>query len=215
MSEKPKEPRRNLPDVLEFDFAEEPQKPAPYAPVVIQPDPTPADKKEKKAAAAKDPAIATFSVTTQPQPEKKTMPSITPPNVNDFRRNAERQAREQKSATALLSGVAYSIIGGIVFVALLAGFGGYVLWKQIKNQSVTVAQIEAKFDGEVRVLQENLHRTQEELAVQQALLKQQQETTNRLAALSEETASALRTERAIRARETAGLQQRVRRLENR
>jgi len=55
--------------------------------------------------------------------------------------------------TSILSGVGLGLLLIIVGCATLSAFGGYVLWKQIQQQSVTVAQMEQKFNKDLADLQ--------------------------------------------------------------
>ncbi len=59
-----------------------------------------------------------------------------PPNLDDFRRNTERQSREQKSFGNVLATITYSILVAFILVTALAGYGGYILFQRIKLQSL-------------------------------------------------------------------------------
>jgi uncharacterized protein HemX len=54
----------------------------------------------------------------------------------------ERQIKEQKTVHSLLNGVALALVCGVLLVAALAATGGYVLWKQLQNQSASLAILE-------------------------------------------------------------------------
>jgi hypothetical protein len=152
------------------------------------------------------------------EPMPTQMPTIQP-TISDFRRNTDRQRREQKAASTLLSGVAYAFLGGLLLLAVLAGFGGYVLWKQIQNQSVTVAQLNAKVDQQDIQLSQRIEQLQQEIKTeaeaQAAVEQQQQEKIGKLMALQEKAASALRDEKDARAKDIALLIKRIQKLENR
>lgn len=90
---------------------------------------------------------------SNPQNHSKTM---TNPSFSQYQQNVHRQSREQKAVGSILSGVAITLISLIVLVAFLAGLGGWVLWRQIQNQSVTVAQLDTKFIQENRSLRSDL-----------------------------------------------------------
>jgi uncharacterized protein HemX len=150
-------------------------------------------------------------------PMPTQIPTIQP-TISDFRRNTDRQRREQRAATNLLSGVAYIFLGGLVLLAVLAGFGGYVLWKQIKNQSVTVAQLNAKVDQQDTELSQRIEQIREEIKAQAeaqaATDQQQQDRIGKLASLQEKVAAALREEKDARAKDVVLLAKRLQKLEN-
>jgi hypothetical protein len=54
----------------------------------------------------------------------------------------ERQIKEQKTVSNVLNGMALALICGILLVTALAGTGGYVLWKQLQDQSASLAVLE-------------------------------------------------------------------------
>lgn len=76
--------------------------------------------------------------------EKNTMAHIINHKPIDGKRNIERQAREQRTINQVLSGITLTIILGIVFVGALASTGGYILWRQIQDQSTTIADLESR-----------------------------------------------------------------------
>ena len=143
------------------------------------------------------------------------MSTLSPPSINDFRKNAERQRREQRSTATLVSTASYFFLGGLVLIAVLAGFGGYVLWKQIKNQSVTVAQLDTKYAEKVDTLEQNDAQTKKALVEQIALNQQQQEKITKIVVLIEKASTALREEKDARIREIGKIVQRIQRLESR
>jgi uncharacterized protein HemX len=69
------------------------------------------------------------------------------------KRSIDRQRKEQRAVTSILSGVGLGLLLIIVGCATLSAFGGYVLWKQIQQQSVTVAQMEQKINKDLADLQ--------------------------------------------------------------
>jgi predicted PurR-regulated permease PerM len=80
------------------------------------------------------------------------MNGSTPAALN-VKRSIDRQRKEQRAVTSILSGVGLALLLIIVGCASLSLFGGYVLWKQIQQQSVTVAQMEQKFNKDLAELQ--------------------------------------------------------------
>ncbi len=115
---------------------------------------------------------ATDSLNSKP---KNTMPTSPTTPLSSYTKNIERQSREQKAVGTLLSGVGLSLLVVVTFVALCAGFGGYVLYKQIRNQSVTIENLQASTDNQLADLNETLVKTREELATTDRLLKAQNE----------------------------------------
>lgn len=160
------------------------------------------------------PEPSTEKTSNHPKPMSTLSPSPNP-TISDFRRNADRQRREQKSVTTLVSGVAYALIGSIILVAGLAGFGGYVLWKQIQDQAVTVAQVNAKLDGEVALLKADLEQLKKFATDQAAFDIEVKEKLGKIAASTERIAAGVREERDTRAKEITALQKRLTRIENR
>lgn len=86
------------------------------------------------------------------QEEKNEMNASTPAALN-VKRSIDRQRKEQRAVTSILSGVGLGLLLIIVGCATLSAFGGYVLWKQIQQQSVTVSQMEQKFNKDLAELQ--------------------------------------------------------------
>jgi len=86
------------------------------------------------------------------QEEKNEMNGSTPAALN-VKRSIDRQRKEQRAVTSILSGVGLGLLLVIVGCATLSAFGGYVLWKQIQQQSVTVAQMEQKINKDLADLQ--------------------------------------------------------------
>ena len=86
------------------------------------------------------------------QEEKNEMNGSTPAALN-VKRSIDRQRKEQRAVTSILSGVGLGLLLIIVGCATLSAFGGYVLWKQIQQQSVTVAQMEQKINKDLADLQ--------------------------------------------------------------
>jgi len=80
------------------------------------------------------------------------MNGSTPAALN-VKRSIDRQRKEQRAVTSILSGVGLGLLLIIVGCASLSAFGGYVLWKQIQQQSVTVAQMEQQLNQDLANLQ--------------------------------------------------------------
>jgi polyhydroxyalkanoate synthesis regulator phasin len=139
----------------------------------------------------------------------------------DYRANVERQSREQKSVGSILT---YVVIGMIIFLVLgvgLAGYGASVIFKQLRDQSVTVTDLDAKYAVDNQQLTAKLTATQQDLTSalaqqtrQQELIVKQQDQINRLLSSLDEVDSAIKQEKASRAQDTSALRARVRDLEN-
>ena len=80
-----------------------------------------------------------------------TQTSSFPKPIN-ARRQIDQQRKEQRAWSSLLQGAATFIFGTIALCVALAAFGGYVLWKQIDNQSVTIGLLETNMRQQVQQL---------------------------------------------------------------
>jgi uncharacterized protein HemX len=81
------------------------------------------------------------------------MNNPTNPAALNVKRSIDRQRKEQQAVTSILGGVGLALLLIIVGCAALSGFGGFVLWKQIQRQSVTVDQMEQRLNKEFESLQ--------------------------------------------------------------
>jgi uncharacterized protein HemX len=113
------------------------------------------------------------------------MNGSTPAALN-VKRSIDRQRKEQRAVTSILSGVGLGLLLIIVSCATLSAFGGYVLWKQIQQQSVTVAQMEQKINKDLADLQardaelaSGLESAGAQLAKQLSSLEQMKSQVNR------------------------------------
>ncbi|HUB66563.1 MAG TPA: hypothetical protein VL981_03665 [Candidatus Methylacidiphilales bacterium] len=182
-----------------------------------------------KTTTAPSAPTASAAPTQTPSSTRAAASPTRPATVMDYRANMERQAREQKSIGSILAIVVYVLIGFFVLGAGLAGYGLYSLSKRIEGQSVTIADLDKRYSAESQKLgtqiqqlgaqlqaaDENLAQAQVQIGHQQALLLQEQEEINKLIAANDNTAMALRQERAARADEEADLRARIRSLEYR
>ena len=110
----------------------------------------------------------------------------TNPTALNVKRSVDRQRKEQRAVTSILSGVGLGLLLIIGSCAVLAGFGGFVLWKQIQRQSVTVDQMEQRINKEIASLQarnaelsSGLESAGAQLAKQLSLLEQAKSQLNR------------------------------------
>ena len=90
--------------------------------------------------------------------------SFSEPTPVRAARNIERQIKEQNTVNNVLNGIAVAVICGIVLVAGLAATGGYVLWKQIQNQSASIALLEENTKDRLADLQKDMSSRQTELS---------------------------------------------------
>lgn len=81
------------------------------------------------------------------------------PTFSQFQKNIQRQSHEQRAVGSLLSGMAIALMTIIVLVAILAAYGGWVLSRQIQQQSVTITEIDSKFTRDLKVLRKSLEDT--------------------------------------------------------
>lgn len=120
------------------------------------------------------------------EPEEATEMNPTNPTALNVKRSVDRQRKEQRAVTSILSGVGLALLLIIGGCAGLAGFGGFVLWKQIQRQSVTVDQMEQRVNKEIASLQarnaelsSGLEAAGAQLAKQLSLLEQAKSQLNR------------------------------------
>ena len=110
----------------------------------------------------------------------------TNPTALNVKRSVDRQRKEQRAVTSILSGVGLALLLIIGGCTALAGFGGFVLWKQIQRQSVTVDQMEQRMNKELASLQarnaeltSGLESAGAQLAKQLSMLEQAKSQLNR------------------------------------
>jgi hypothetical protein len=98
------------------------------------------------------------------QPRKES--AMTQPNPTPItaRRSIERQEREQRAIGTLLQGAGLALISSILVVAGLAALGGYVLYKQMQDQSASLALLEQNTKQRMFELEMDLTRRDTELA---------------------------------------------------
>jgi hypothetical protein len=103
---------------------------------------------------------------TQPQPTKEIPMATTTPNPSPISatRSIDRQVREQRALSTLLHGAGLALVSTILVVAGLAALGGYVLYKQLQDQSATVALLEQSTKQRMFELEMDLTRRDTELA---------------------------------------------------
>jgi hypothetical protein len=150
------------PRTAEFGFLQELPAPAPRAQAAVIHTPKTASAPAEQDGPA---TIRTAAFTPQPNNETQRM-NNTPNNPTPIngRTNIDRQAREQRMVNNMLNGVAIAVMCGILFVAALAGTGGYVLWRQIQDQSATISVLETNMKERINGLEDQLSAKDAELA---------------------------------------------------
>lgn len=100
------------------------------------------------------------------QPRKEPTMANTPPHPTPIsaRRSIDRQVREQHALTTLLHGAGLALVSTILVVAGLAALGGYVLYKQLQDQSATIALLEQNTKQRMFEMEMDLTRRDTELA---------------------------------------------------
>jgi hypothetical protein len=169
-------------------------------------------------SASPAPSTSTPS-TTAARPTASTLRAAS---VVDYRTNVERQSREQKSVGDILSIIVYTLIGLFVVGASLSAYGANVVFKQLRQQSVTVSDLDARLSAQNSALADQLKTTmttlseaQAQIGREQELILKQQETINKLISATQDNSAALKSERATRAEETSSIRARLRDLEYR
>lgn len=175
------------PHPVDFDFLKGPSAPKLKSTVA----PSEEAKKRSFTRPAGAPAAAEPAASAAPadKPQSKTMP--TPQNIEDFRRNAERQSREQQSFGNVLATVTYSILIAFILVTGLAAYGEYILFGRVKAQSQSLVAINKRYDAEVIGLKEDLTRSHAEVQRLSDDVERQQEELTRLRAVADRLAADL------------------------
>lgn len=138
--------------------------------------------------------------TSEKKPSMSTIPTRTSINV---KQNIDRQRREQQAVGTLLSGAALTVVISVVVVVCLAGFGGYVIYKEFHKQSVAITTLSARVEQELaQIKDDNKAANQRFQIVQdeanlkinslQARSEDQEETIRRLSAALEAQKLALK-----------------------
>lgn len=169
----------------EFDLpglssAPQPGAPRPRRPQVI--DLTKWDTTEEEPAKPAGPGPAR---TAAPRPAGKPtggpIPSIRPSGTPDYRRNVQRQVREQRAVGSIL-GIVVTLIALILLAGLgFAGYGAYILSQDLGAQKVSTSQMRSALRGDIDQLQATLDKARKDLRIIQDALIDQQEDTARLA----------------------------------
>jgi hypothetical protein len=89
------------------------------------------------------------------------------PSVVRASHNLDRQRKEQNAVNTLLQGVGLTLLSIILFTAALASLGGYVLWKQIQDQSASLALLESNTKDRLDSLGKELRNADSELVLGQ------------------------------------------------
>lgn len=172
------------------------------------------------AASTPTPTASTKPVTPiidtpTPTTRNSTM-ALNQPSISDFRKNAERQSKEQHAVGNVLTWIGYGLVAAVIFIAAMAALGGYTLKKMIDSQSVSIQQLDDRYSAQLAKSQEELTQMRTELdkmadqlATATNLMAKQQEQLKRTAASADDSSAILKA----RTREIADLRARVNRLE--
>ncbi|MFQ3670151.1 MAG: hypothetical protein SNJ84_01685 [Verrucomicrobiia bacterium] len=166
------QPDRSLPPTFRSGTRQTHSASPPHDPPPVSPPPEPSSN----ATPSADPTPVVQTVHAEPSAQKPSM-NPTPPAPLNVKKTIERQSREQHAMSHILNGVAISFVCAIILVASLAGLGGYVLYKQLMNQSATIALLETNTLERFAELEGRLAARNRELA------ELQQETSLRLTTL--------------------------------
>lgn len=167
----------NLPG---FSSAQPPSAQRPRRPQVI--DLTKWDTSDEEPA---KPTTAPRPASPKSPPATKSagpgpIPSVRP-NPPDFRRNVQRQVREQRTVGSIL-GIAVTLIGLLLLAGIgFAGYGAYIISQDLGAQKVSTSQMRSALRGDIDQLQTTLDKARKDLRIIQDALIDQQEDTARLA----------------------------------
>ncbi|MGF1679539.1 MAG: hypothetical protein ACFCUX_10155 [Candidatus Methylacidiphilales bacterium] len=99
--------------------------------------------------ATRSPDSSAFPADSIPLTRTPKEKETNPMNTHDIPRtritsadSIQRQKREQKAVHSVLNGLGLAFTCAILAVAALAALGGYVLYKQLSDQSATIALLE-------------------------------------------------------------------------
>lgn len=120
-----------------------------------------------------DTPFETFHEANRKEPMK--IEEAPQPSVVRASHNLDRQRKEQNAVNTLLQGVGLTLLSIILFTAALATLGGYVLWKQIQDQSASLALLESNTKDRLSSLGEELRTADNEI-----ILGQEQASMNLL-----------------------------------
>ncbi|QSR89505.1 hypothetical protein IT6_04305 [Methylacidiphilum caldifontis] len=81
--------------------------------------------------------------------KEKSMNTAPNPHVNTLKKNIEKQSQEQRSVQKILSVFLFSFFTLIVFVLILAVYGGMVIFKKIHSQDVLITEAEKKLQNRI------------------------------------------------------------------
>jgi len=133
---------------------------------------------------------------------------VNNPIFSQAQQNIQRQAREQRAVGQILSGAALVFIGLILLVGGLAGYGGWLLYNQIVDQTVHVVHLDAKFSQDVFDLKRGLQATATTVDNLTNQTRAQKEQIGWLQNQLEDVRNQIKKDR-------AALETRIKRLENR
>lgn len=143
---------------------------------------------ETKIESLSEPSTSPYPEIKNPHPQHRISISHSHPQnpknmsntpFSQYQQNVQRQRHEQHAVGSILSGVAITLIAAIILVAFLAGYGGWVLSRQIKEQNVTLNDLAKKNERTFALLNEDLKSAEkaiDELTATDQALKQRVST---------------------------------------
>ncbi|MBX7156921.1 MAG: hypothetical protein K1X66_00845 [Verrucomicrobiae bacterium] len=176
---------------------------------------------DSNTSASYQPSIYKKPSSSESSETHKTMPTENP--VIDYRKNVQRQVREQKKVSSALGLITYGVLGVVLLFGALAGYGAYVIFGELRTQKATAEQIRRDLNGQIETLQANLSQTQSALEQQsqqanETIMNLQKQLETQKTGWQADLANEKKIRNgALQKRddEIYELRQRVRRLENR
>ncbi|MFZ5806171.1 MAG: hypothetical protein ACOY3I_03045 [Verrucomicrobiota bacterium] len=118
-------------------------------------------ERPKNYSYSSNPTSSGFSA--QKESASKTATPMNNPAPIHARENIARQKREQRTMNVILGSAASTVFLSILVVAALAALGGYVLWKQIQQQSATISLLEVSLRQEMVMLRDDLEKADQQI----------------------------------------------------
>lgn len=125
----------------------------------------------------KDPTAIVFKAKMPPQSSSKKdqLESDRPMSTSatslrsavSAKQNIERQRREQRAVGTILSGAATLVVVAVVVVTSLAGFGGYIIYKEFQRQSKSVTLLSARVDEDIAKLRDETKAVNQQMQIVQ------------------------------------------------
>ncbi|MCC7519194.1 MAG: hypothetical protein IT578_08425 [Verrucomicrobiae bacterium] len=133
---------------------------------------------------------------------------MSPSSFSQYQENVKRQSREQKLFGTFLNFFGYVLLAAILLVAGLAAYGGYTLSRQIQQQSLTISEMETRFNAQVASLSDALKQARDATDALEGVTQAQKQQITWLSAQLTEV-------RAQSKKDRDALQSRLQRVESR